>query len=152
MPLDFSHTPAGTRPTLWIARGRVSIAAHLPGTGVSLIEVTVPPGSGVPLHSHSSPEAFHMLEGELAFATIREGRRDELVLRSGDSVAVASRLPHGFSNPGRVAARFLALVDESLLAFFLEVGSPAPQTPGPPSADLLAAAQRHGMTFHEPPS
>ena len=71
----------------------------------SIIEMTVPPGAGVPLHHHAVQEAFTLLEGSAEFGRLGENGEEWLPLRLGDVVNVPNWAYHGFRNSGPVPAR-----------------------------------------------
>lgn len=111
--------------------------------GYLLLELTVPPGCGSPLHMHEEDaECFHMLEGELAFT---DGMA-ERVARSGESCFLPPRLTHGFVNRGATTARALVVLTPGVSAqgFFddLDQLADAPGMPDPVRVATLAAQHR----------
>lgn len=72
---------------------------------MAVMTVEVPPGSGVPPHSHATEEeAYFVLDGSLAM-TIDEADFD---LRAGDYAHVPPGAVHGYRNAGPDTVRFLA--------------------------------------------
>lgn len=72
---------------------------------MATMEVEVPPGSGVPSHSHEAEEeAYYVLDGEIEMTV--GGRTAPL--RAGDFAHVPPRTAHGYRNAGDRTARFLA--------------------------------------------
>lgn len=72
---------------------------------MSAMVVEVPPGGGVPPHSHAvEEEGYFVLEGEL---TLTIGG-DTRPLAAGDFGHVPAGTPHGYANRAREPVRFLA--------------------------------------------
>lgn len=127
-----------------------------PGDGpFCLLEATVPPGVGVPMHQHPEQEIFYVLEGEAAFAREHEGNLEWIAVHSGGAVHIPGEVMHGFRNAGSSTARLLIAADGKLGAFFAEAGTPADApVAGPPSADdiarVMAIATKYGQRFAPP--
>ncbi len=149
---ELHHARPATAPGLWILSDHVRQLSPMPGTGLHLLELTVPPGGGPPLHTHASAEAFYVIEGSLTFEAIEAGERRRLILGPGETLSLASRVPHRYVNETAQSARALVIADGSLLAFFADIGRPLPpSTPPTPEqiANVMAAARRHGIEFLE---
>ena len=59
---------------------------------------TIPPGGGVPLHSHMDAESFYVLSGEVeALVQTRDGREWQ-ELRPGDFIHIPSGAKHAWRN------------------------------------------------------
>jgi quercetin dioxygenase-like cupin family protein len=105
------------------------------GGAYTIVEVTVLPGSGPPLHLHrDEDEAFIVLEGEFEFAAAGETVR----VRAGGTIAVARGTPHKFTAVGPSPGRLVGVVRPAgLERFFAEAGTrlpgrdhqPSPATP-----------------------
>ena len=145
--------PADQGEILWVLGDRLRLLGELPGTGLHVAHLSVPPGSGPPLHTHPSPELFHITSGELAFHTVEDGRSRTIIARPGDTIAVPPGTLHGFRNEAGAEAHALVWLDEHLLAFFREVGSASPPA-GPPTPSeirrVVEIARQHGMTIVGP--
>ena len=88
----------------WKARGEHT------GYQVSYYEMTLAPGSGIPLHQHPFPECFYVLEGQVDFARLTEESVQEWISCSaGDSVVASPNAPHTFFNHSDKPAKFLAI-------------------------------------------
>lgn len=122
-----------------------------------LVEAVVPPGLGAPPNTHAGEtEAFHVLEGRIAFHV--DGRDFEA--GPGDHVRIPDGAVHAFQAIGDVPARVLILNAPGNMhdGFFTDLGQPVPddrQMPapmdGPPDlAAVMAAAEKHGMTLMAP--
>lgn len=142
--------------SLHVAGDRVDIliGAGQSGGTLTLVDVTVPPGGGPPLHVHTrEDETFHVLEGEITF---RRGE-DVIVARAGETVFGPRGIPHRFENRSAAPARLLvAMTPGGFEGFFREVGTevvagePAPPVTPELAARLVAAAGAFGLAFVEP--
>jgi quercetin dioxygenase-like cupin family protein len=109
----------------------------------TFMELTVPPGSGTPLHRHPQTETFRVLDGEFA---ILRADGSETSVGAGDVVQIPGSEPHGYRNTGESTGHLLAvLLPGGLEELFYELGTPAdgatepaPLT-GPPDFEHLAA-------------
>lgn len=120
-----------------------------------LLEATVPPGVGVPLHQHAEQETFYVLDGEASFAREQEGAIHWIAARPGDTVRIPGDAMHGFRNAGSATVRMLIAAEGKLGDFFAEAGVPADAAAaGPPAPDeiarVLAIAEKYGQRFAPP--
>ncbi len=129
------------------------------GFGSLFVELTCPPGGGPPAHTDSSEELFYVLEGEFEFASPgREGLTARR-LQVGDTVCVPRGAPHAYRNIGTQPGRLLVFFpqNERMQGFFEELGDPVPDSStwtssGPPPLErAIAAAERWGIAFADPP-
>lgn len=148
-------TPPEGAETLWVLRDRLRLLGRMPGTGLSLVEVTVPPGSGTPPHRHPSPELFRVEAGTIGFGLFGDGPPREALAGPGTVVSVPPEAAHSYRNAGEGPARMSVLVDERMIAFFRELGRrEAPPAAAPDAAEIaevFAACARHGVTLLPPP-
>ncbi|MCE9589738.1 MAG: quercetin 2,3-dioxygenase [Planctomycetes bacterium] len=116
----------------------------------ALVEATVPPGAGPPLHVHSrEEEGFYVLEGEITL-TIGDKRA---VATPGTFANTPVGTPHTFKNESNRPAKMLALIAPAgLEKMFLEVGVPVADgtqvAPPPTKAELEKLASvvaRYGI-------
>ncbi|WP_144379402.1 quercetin 2,3-dioxygenase [Mesorhizobium amorphae] len=126
--------PAGEGRTVWLGDVyTVKLDAQASAGGLTLIDVSVPPGSGPPLHVHAdAAEVFYVLSGELDITVGDKSYR----AGPGDTVYVPPNVPHQFRNNGLHTARQLLMYTPAgFEKFFLEAGQEA--TPGtlPPAFD-----------------
>jgi quercetin dioxygenase-like cupin family protein len=131
---------------------RWKVRAEEAGDSYSLIENFVPPGAGVPLHTHDAPETFFVLEGKLEFGRLGPHGPEWLPAGPGDTFHIPIGIMHGFRNAGGTVGHLLCLFRADLAAFFEETGAPA--TPGvfrPPTEQEIARGlsmmRKHGMQF-----
>src|SRR5262245_66536415 len=61
------------------------------GYAFSVCEQSLAPGEGVPLHSHSSPEVFYILQGQPDFFSIVDGQGDWMHCVAGEGVRLTRR-------------------------------------------------------------
>jgi AcrR family transcriptional regulator/quercetin dioxygenase-like cupin family protein len=138
-------------PALWIVRDHIRFMGDVAGTDLAVLEIEVPPGSGTPPHRHASPEIFRILSGEMTFGRFADGPPLVTTAGAGTVVTVPSQVPHNYQNASGAPATMLVVVDQSMVAFFRDLGRPAAPPAGPPSAAeigaVLAACERHGITL-----
>jgi quercetin dioxygenase-like cupin family protein len=79
--------------------------------------MTAEPGQGVPLHVHSYPEAFYILEGELDFHSA-DGRGETFRCVVGDVVLAPPKIQHAFFNRSQSKARLLSISTAAHEPFF----------------------------------
>ncbi len=119
---EFSHVRAGTGKTLSVAGDIYTILAESDDTGgaFSLVEVSVLPQAGPPLHlHHREDEAFYVLAGEFSFQV------DEHTLKAtaGDYVYLMRETRHTLKNVGTAPGALLVwMVPAGLERFLDEVG------------------------------
>jgi quercetin dioxygenase-like cupin family protein len=101
-----------------------------------------PPGTGVPLHTHTlEDEIFHVAEGSLE---ITLGEKN-LTLQAGDSAFLPRDVPHAWQVAGDQVARFLLVVTpagmESMFREVAALGEAA--TP----QKVASICDRYGIAF-----
>lgn len=134
---------------LWVIRDKVQFMGEVPEKGLTVLEVTVPPGSGTPPHKHESIEIFRVLGGEITFTLFDSTPPSQVVAHAGDVLTLRSYQPHNYFNSGDVPAQMLSIVEASMGSFFRDLGSKDVPPAGPPSAEeigaVMAACERHGI-------
>lgn len=129
------HIPAGDGPTVWLSGDvyTVKLGKQESGNMLTLLEATVPPGAGPPVHVHAdADEALYLLHGELEiFAD------DQLyTVSSGDFVFIKRGTRHRFRNIGtHVAHQLLLFTPAGIEGFFLEAGQRAEAGTALPTPD-----------------
>lgn len=124
------------------------VSNHESDDQFGLFRFLVPPGVGIPTHTHPDVELFYILDGELKILlddASFTARRDQ-------GGFVPSNAVHGFRNEGAEAASVLITCTRGLESFLLEAGTPISHVqPGPPSPDeiarVLGIAAKHGQQF-----
>jgi quercetin dioxygenase-like cupin family protein len=79
-----------------------------------MFEQVLEPGTGVPLHTHSYPEAFYILSGTVEF----KSEDDVWQCAAGDVVIARAQARHTFNNRGDETARLLSISVAAHGAFF----------------------------------
>jgi quercetin dioxygenase-like cupin family protein len=118
----------------------------------SLWEDVVPPGSGVPPHTHArEDEAFYVLSGEVLIEV--EGAADPLRLGPGGFLFAPRNRRHAYRNVGTVAAHLLvfAMPGAGLDRMFAAFDAASKRTAHMPAIDTIAAiAEQYGVVIHPP--
>jgi mannose-6-phosphate isomerase-like protein (cupin superfamily) len=149
------HTMAGAGEAYWFFDSLMVIRADEPGQPV-IIEATVAPGGGAPLHVHADlDDSFYLVSGRLA---MRCGEQ-AFAVSAGDYVALPHGVPHTFRVVGDEPAVMLQVhADDSFLRFIREAGQPAPGRTLPPGLALatnmdtaIETAARTGQPVIGPP-
>ena len=125
---------SGSGRTLQVLGEKVEVRAKLAGTRLNVVDVTVPPGAGTPLHSHASAEIYRILSGTLRISRQRGDVVDEVEAAAGDVVTMPANAAHAYRNAGTEPVHFMAIVDDHMLAFFDEA-SDLTVPAGPPSPE-----------------
>lgn len=117
-----------------------------------VIEIEVPQGAGIPLHSHEAQEAFYVLEGRAEFARMGAQGPEWVPIEKGMMAQIPSYALHGFRNESGSAARLLITCTAGLEPFFREAATPV--TGHPPAIEeiqrVLGIAEKHGQRFLPP--
>jgi quercetin dioxygenase-like cupin family protein len=107
------------------------------GHSLSMFEMTLEPGDGVPLHSHPYAEIFYVLTGEVDFLRVGESGDEWVPAASGETIIVPINGLHAFYNRTAKPARLLSISNQLHQGFFDAVAE----------ADQLAPFA--GMAFSE---
>jgi len=133
--------------SLWVLGDEVKFMGKLEGSDLHVLDVTVPPGSGTPPHTHRSVEIFHVTEGEVTFGFFESNPPRFVVGRPGTVVTVPSNVGHNYQNTGSSPAKMTSIIETQMVDFFNDVGSSVPPPPGPPPAAIvekvMAACGKH---------
>ncbi|WP_213807205.1 cupin domain-containing protein [Granulicella sp. dw_53] len=84
----------------------------------SVNEMTLAPGEGVPVHSHTSAESFYVLSGIADFFRVSGGKEDWVRCEAGDIVILPPNSLHGFYNHGSSDCRVLGISTAVHQTFF----------------------------------
>ena len=116
---------------------------------LSLFEVTIPAGSGLPgpPHSHDGfEETVYGLEGVLTWTL--DGRQTDV--GPGEALCIPRGVVHHFDNHGDVDAKALAVVTPGILGpdYFRDVAAVVDAAVGGPPdlAAIAAVMKRHGLS------
>jgi gentisate 1,2-dioxygenase len=111
------------------------------------------PGEGVPLHSHSSPEVFYVLEGQADFFRVVDGKEDWIRCKTGTTMILPPNSLHAFYNKSSGLCRLLGISTQLHQTFFDAVASADQEEPfssRPLSEAMERIAQiglQHNMYF-----
>jgi len=124
------HTAAEAGEAYWFFDSLMVIRSEQPGQPV-IIEATVAPGGGAPLHVHTDlDDSFYLVSGRLA---MRCGEQT-FAVSPGGYVALPHGVPHTFRVLGDEPAVMLQVhEDDSFLRFIRAVGRPAAARTLPPA-------------------
>jgi quercetin dioxygenase-like cupin family protein len=144
----------------WFFANLIEVKLTQDAAGMSIVELSGPPGDMPPLHLHrKDDEAFYVLEGEMSFFI----GTDQPARRATGSLAFGPKgVPHTYRVESSGPARWLAICTPGDFAEFVVAASrPAesttlpPPPPAPPSEDEVAAittlAREHGIDLLGPP-
>jgi len=135
------HTEAGAGEAYWFFDSLMVVRSDQPGQPI-IIEATVAPGGGAPLHVHADlDDSFYLVSGRLA---MRCGEQ-AFAVSPGGYVALPHGVPHTFRVVGDEPAVMLQVhTDDSFLRFVRAVGRAANSRTLPsglPEGDMDAALQ-----------
>ena len=141
--------PSGNEKVLWMRNFLVECRALSEDTGgvLSLMEFTVAPDDGPPMHTHHlEDETFFVLEGSFL---IQVGDRRYEVNRGG-CVFGARETQHGFVNSGASPAKLLVIATPAGLEHYFEEsgGTALARTLPPPAGAVdMELATRLGKKY-----
>ena len=130
------------------------------GYALSFYEMDLPPGKGIPLHSHPYAEIFYVVAGHTDFLRVDEDGQEEWVRCSpGDTLIAPMNALHAFHNRTDQPTRFISssvYYHEVLFAAYaptVNIDDPLPPEKEPTEAEgdqylqLLKEAMRFHMYF-----
>ena len=82
---------------------KVYVSKESGAQGTQMGEVSMNPGSQIPLHTHNVEEAIILLEGTLETVVGREKK----VIKGGTTLLAPAGVPHSLANKGDKSARFV---------------------------------------------
>jgi len=113
----------------------------------SLMEVSLPAGSGPPPHTHSWDEAYFVTAGEVEFTL----GTDKFTAVAGDFIFAPGETPHGFSGKSSTPARVLIFdAPAHAGAFFRRVDAEVESLPRD-LPKVLDIGKSTGINFLPPP-
>ena len=123
------------------------------GYAFSICEQTLAPGEGVPLHSHSSPEVFYILAGQVDFFRVVDGKEDWIRCETGSTMILPPNSLHALYNRSSEPCRVLGISTQLHQVFFDAVATadrkePFSALPLPKAmARVAQIGLRHNMYF-----
>ena len=129
------------RTAMAFATHVVRICGEETGGALGVIEATLPPGAGPPMHVHArEDELFRVLSGRFGFWCAG----DYVELEEGGCIALPRGVPHRFQNVGETVGRIMVVVTPGgFEAFFPVVELCKPETP----EQIASVARDFGLTF-----
>jgi quercetin dioxygenase-like cupin family protein len=119
--------------------------AEATGNVWSLMEVTMPPESGPPLHTHDWDEAYYILEGKVQFTI---GVQSVLATKD-DFLYAPAGIPHGFQGASERARMLILDVPAHAGKFFKEVHREVTELPRQ-LPKVIEIGARNGIHFGRP--
>ena len=121
----------------------LSTGVQFPDDTLDVLIGTLRPGVFVPLHSHSGPEWFFLLEGEIEAYTGTEVGGSWNKVRANDFTVIPAGVRHAWRNLSDAPARVLSFAGSSIFEVMRKLAVPAGQahTVAAPSAEFLQELQ-----------
>jgi mannose-6-phosphate isomerase-like protein (cupin superfamily) len=149
-PVRAARTAAGQGEAWWFFDSLMVARTDEAGGGPVVIEATVAPGGGAPLHVHAGlDDSFYLVTGRLAMRCGDES----FVVEPGGYVSLPHGVPHTFRVVGDEPAVMLQVhADDSFLRFVRAIGRPAPShtVPAAPATVDLDEAFRVAAETGQP--
>jgi quercetin dioxygenase-like cupin family protein len=117
--------------------------------GYALLQGTVAPGGGPPLHAHPGPETFYVVSGEFEFT--QRDDRGVSTSRGGPGTVfhAPERAPHRFENVSSTRSAMLIVASADTVDFLRELGAAFPPGAAPSLETVLAIHEKYAIeTFH----
>ena len=121
----------------------IKIAGEQTDDMFSLLEVSVPPQNGPPLHIHNREvESYYILEGDFEITV-----NDRIVKAPvGTFVSVPKGVPNTYKNVGNKEGRFLMFYSPANASkSFEEVGQPVSSSTPPDMDKMMSVMDKYGM-------
>ena len=118
------------------------------------LEVRMPPGGGPPLlHRHAPEELYRVEAGELTFyVEDGAGAVRRTVAGAGDVVHLPGGRTHTVRNESEAEARaYVVFSPGAPMEAFVRAAAGLPAEGSPSPGEVLALAERHGITMAGPP-
>ncbi len=156
---EVTPIPAGTGTAYGIIGETITFKVMQADThgAFTVVEMLAQPGGGPPPHTHPSAEAFVILEGQIEFTGMDDGKLTTHLAAAGDIVHVPGGAVHTYRAVGDTPARTVIFLSPGgdMEQFFMEAGTPiADASSSPPTQDdlmaMVAIARKHGMEFLPP--
>jgi quercetin dioxygenase-like cupin family protein len=119
----------------------------------SVLEATLAPGEGIPVHSHPSAESFYVLSGAADFFRVTGGKEDWIRCEAGELMILPPNSLHGLYNHGSSDCRLLGISTAVHQTFFDAVAdadrtsSFASMTPADAMGKIAQIASDNHMYF-----
>jgi mannose-6-phosphate isomerase-like protein (cupin superfamily) len=125
----------------------IKIAGEQTDGMFSLLEVSVPPQNGPPLHIHNREvESYYILEGDFEITVGNNDSRTVVKASAGTFVSVPKGIPNTYKNVGNKEGRFLMFYSPANASkAFEEVGQPDSSTTPPDMDKMMSVMNKYGM-------
>jgi quercetin dioxygenase-like cupin family protein len=126
------------------------------GADLSVMRCGIPAGAVIPIHSHSDPEVFYLLEGSVDVFQDSGTFAGWRTASGGDVVTISGGIRHALRNPNPRPVITVLISQSKLYRFFRELAqpiNPGDQPPRPSPAvmeSLFALAARYSFWIGSP--
>lgn len=126
------------------------------GADLSVMRCGIPGGAVIPLHSHSDPEVFYLLEGRVDVFQDAGTASGWRTAGAGEVVTIAGGVRHALRNVTSTETVAVLVSQTRLYRFFRELGQPIdpgtlPPRPNPEvMTTLLELASRYNLWIGSP--
>ena len=116
---------------------------------IGVMRGTVPSGVVIPLHSHSDPEIFYVLNGSLEVFQAEGQSAGWQTVNAGEVVSIPGNVRHALRNTSPSPLTSITVSKQELYSFFRELARPFDpnRPPAPPSPEemqqLFSVAEKH---------
>lgn len=106
---------------------------------LSVMHGTIRPGSVIPLHSHSDPEIFYLLEGSIEVFQAEGSAAGWQTRSAGDVVSIPGSVRHALRNTSSGPMTAITVSKRELYTFFRELAQPFEpnKPPAPPTPEEM---------------
>jgi len=117
---------------------------------------TIRPGSVIPLHSHSDPEIFYLLEGSIEVFQAEGPAAGWQTLNAGDVVSIPGNVRHALRNSSPSPITLIIVSKQELYSFVRELARPFDpnRPPAPPTPEemqhLFSVAEKYEYWLASP--
>jgi quercetin dioxygenase-like cupin family protein len=111
------------------------------GYAISFYQMDLPPGKGIPIHSHPYAEVFYIITGHTDFLRVERGQEEWVRCGPGDTLVAPMNALHAFHNRTGEPSRFVSSSVYYHEVFFekyaptVDVNDPVPPKKEPTEAD-----------------
>jgi len=148
-----SHTQAGERLSVGGDEVAFRVTSDATAGALLAIEVTMPSGGGPPaLHRHDPEEIYHLARGELTiYLEDDQGEIRRIGATPGMTVHIPGGRAHTIRNESDAEAQaFVVFAPGTQMERFVRAAARLAATAPPRIEDVLALAERHGITMTGP--
>jgi len=146
---------AGERAVLDVLGPKIEPLTSTVEDSYCVMKGTIPPGVGIPLHSHGDAESFYVLSGEGQVLVQSQDGLDWQTLKPGDFVQVPGDAKHAWRNISDQPLQALIITTPKLGNALREMGEPVPgrdqgSLGSEPMERLAEITERYGYWMASP--